>query len=64
MSRNNTPTRKNDPRKVGVYLPGEILKDVQAEALRQDRSVSWLLQRAWALARAEIATAPTVERAS
>lgn len=52
--------RKNDPRKVGVYLPGVILRDVQAEATRQDRSVSWLLQRAWTLARAEIATAPTV----
>jgi uncharacterized small protein (TIGR04563 family) len=59
----STNTRKSDARKVGVYLPGEILADVQAEAVRQDRSVSWLLQRAWTLAKAELMAAPTVEPA-
>jgi uncharacterized small protein (TIGR04563 family) len=40
----------NDSRKQSVYLPAPVLEDIQQEARRQDRSVSWLLQAAWKIA--------------
>ena len=33
--------------------------EIQDEAQRLDRSMSWVLQRAWILARNEIATLPS-----
>lgn len=41
-------------RKRSFYLPEEILKDISAEADRLDRSVSWVIQRAWSIAYPEI----------
>jgi len=48
------PERKSDPRKVSVYLPLPILGEIQAEADRQERSLSWIVQKAWRMAREEI----------
>jgi uncharacterized small protein (TIGR04563 family) len=31
-----------------------MLKEIELEAVRLDRSVSWVVQRAWKLARAEL----------
>ena len=45
---------KCDPRKASVYLPEPMLVEIHAEAKRQDRSFSWLVQKAWKRARAEI----------
>lgn len=45
-----------DMRKKSVYLPDDILAEVEAEAKRQDRSVSWLIQKAWQVA------APTITK--
>lgn len=39
---------------VSVYLPIEILEEVEVEAGRQDRSKSWLLEQAWKLAKLKI----------
>ena len=60
----NNPYSKNAPApkeltppsksRVSVYLPEEILKEVKEQSHRQDRSVSWLLQRAWALSKNQI----------
>jgi uncharacterized small protein (TIGR04563 family) len=36
---------------MSLYLPGDVLADIQAEARRQQRSVSWLIRNAWRLAR-------------
>ncbi|BDG04724.1 TIGR04563 family protein [Anaeromyxobacter oryzae] len=47
-----------DARKQSLYFPEEMLKEMQQEAIRQDRSLSWVVQRAWRLARARIATLP------
>lgn len=44
--------------KVSVYLPIEVREELEAEMLRQDRSASWLLRRAWALARKRILRFP------
>jgi uncharacterized small protein (TIGR04563 family) len=45
----------NDKRKQSLYFPEEMLKEIQAEASRQDRSLSWVVQRAWKTARKELA---------
>lgn len=51
-------TGKTDPRKVSVYLPSEYLAEIRSECERQDRSLSWILQRAWQLARSRIVATP------
>lgn len=42
------------------YLPAPILREIEAEAARQDRTIRWLLKRAWRIARAEIRRIPSV----
>ena len=48
----------SDARKQSLYFPEEMLRQVQEEAIRQDRSLSWVVQRAWRLARERIAQVP------
>jgi uncharacterized small protein (TIGR04563 family) len=48
----------SDTRKQSLYFPVEVLQQVQEEAVRLDRSLSWVVQRAWRLAREQIATLP------
>jgi uncharacterized small protein (TIGR04563 family) len=48
-------------RKSGIYLPDELLEELEAEAARTDRPVAWLLQQAWKVARKNIAGLPTME---
>ena len=50
----------SDKRKQSLYFPEEMLKEIKAEAQRQDRSLSWIVQKAWKLARTEIAKYPSV----
>lgn len=49
-----------DHRKQSLYFPEEMLEDIQREALRQDRSISWIVQQAWKVARAEIRRKPSL----
>ena len=35
-------------------FPAPMLQEIEQEAVRLDRSVSWVVQRAWKLARAEL----------
>jgi uncharacterized small protein (TIGR04563 family) len=49
-----------DKRKQSLYFPEDMLKEIQAEANRQDRSLSWIVQQAWRLARGEIMRFPSV----
>jgi uncharacterized small protein (TIGR04563 family) len=37
-----------------------MLQEIQQEAARLDRSLSWVMQRAWKIARAEIRKLPSV----
>jgi len=48
-------------RQQGLYLPVEMLDEIEAVATRLDRSVSWVVQLAWKFARGEIARMPGVE---
>lgn len=41
-------------KKQSLYFPEEILSEIAAEATRLDRSLSWVVQRAWRTARSEI----------
>jgi uncharacterized small protein (TIGR04563 family) len=49
-----------DHRKQSLYFPEEMLVEIQREALRQDRSLSWIVQQAWKLARLDIKRMPSV----
>ncbi|HLK91105.1 MAG TPA: TIGR04563 family protein [Polyangia bacterium] len=52
---------RNGPSKRGkrtLYFRPTIIEELAKEANRHDRSVSWLLQRAWKLARQEIKSVP------
>jgi uncharacterized small protein (TIGR04563 family) len=50
----------SDKRKQSLYFPEEMLKEIGAEATRQDRSLSWIVQKAWKAARKEIMSIPSV----
>jgi uncharacterized small protein (TIGR04563 family) len=54
----------NDKRKQSLYFPEEMLKEIQAEATRQDRSLSWIVQKAWKSARKEIGKYPAANDSS
>ena len=41
----------SDKRKQSLYFPEEMLKEIGAEATRQDRSLSWIVQKASARSR-------------
>ena len=45
-------------KKVTLYFNSMMLAETQKEALRQDRSVSWIIQAAWRLARDEVRRMP------
>ena len=51
---------KSDKRKQSLYFPEQMLNEIQYEANRQDRSLSWIVQKAWQIARSEIAKYPSV----
>lgn len=51
---------QSDKRKQSLYFPEDMLKEIQSEALRQDRSMSWIVQMAWKIARGEIQKFPSV----
>ena len=50
----------SDKRKQSLYFPEDMLKEIQHEAARQDRSLSWIVQKAWKIARKEIMKFPSV----
>jgi uncharacterized small protein (TIGR04563 family) len=47
-----------DKRKQSLYFPEEMLREIQDEATRQDRSLSWIMQQAWRSARAKVEKLP------
>jgi uncharacterized small protein (TIGR04563 family) len=46
-------------KKVTLYFNAEVLDETQGEAIRQDRSISWIIQAAWRLARDDVRRAPS-----
>jgi uncharacterized small protein (TIGR04563 family) len=51
---------RSDKRKQSLYFPESMLQEIKEEAARLDRSLSWIVQRAWKLARAEVRKIPSV----
>ena len=51
---------KSDKRKQSLYFPEDMLKEITLEAARQDRSLSWIVQKAWKIARNDIMKYPSV----
>ena len=45
-----------------IYLPDPIIQELEAESKRQDRTVSWLIKRAWLESRKKIREYPDVEQ--
>lgn len=40
--------------KQSVYLTHEVLEELQSESVRQGKSLSWLVQEAWRISKAEL----------
>jgi uncharacterized small protein (TIGR04563 family) len=50
----------SDKRKQSLYFPEEMLKEIGNEATRQDRSLSWIVQKAWKAARKDLLSMPGI----
>ena len=48
-----------DKRKQSLYFPAEMLEEIQVEAVRQDRSLSWIVQHAWQIAKFKLREFPS-----
>jgi uncharacterized small protein (TIGR04563 family) len=42
-----------------LYFPADMLAEIEREARRLERPTSWLIEQAWSLARAQLATYPS-----
>jgi uncharacterized small protein (TIGR04563 family) len=47
-------------KKVTLYFSSAMLEETQREAIRQDRSISWIIQAAWRMSRDEVRKLPSV----
>jgi uncharacterized small protein (TIGR04563 family) len=47
-------------KKLTLYFPEDMLEETKAEAMRQDRSISWIIQKAWVLSKEQLHTYPGV----
>ncbi len=54
----SSESSKTDKRKQSLYFPEQMLDEIQKEAARLQRSMSWVVQRAWKHARREIKGIP------
>jgi uncharacterized small protein (TIGR04563 family) len=54
----------HDRRKQSLYFPEDMLREIQEEATRQDRSLSWVIQQAWKVARGQLAKVPGINDAA
>ena len=50
----------SEKRKQSLYFPEEMLAEIGNEAMRQDRSMSWIVQKCWKVARKDIMRMPSV----
>ena len=50
----------HDKRKQSLYFPEQMLKEMQKEALRLDRSLSWIAQQTWKIAHKQLNKYPAM----
>lgn len=48
-------------KKVTLYFSEEMLGECKQEALRQNRSLSWMMEVAWKIARERLKTMPGID---
>ena len=48
-----------DKLKQSLYFPDDMLLEIHEEAVRLDRSLSWIVQRAWKVARKQVQSMPS-----
>jgi uncharacterized small protein (TIGR04563 family) len=53
-------SEKTDKRKQSLYFPESMLDEIKVEAERLNRSLSWIVQRAWKVARQDVKKLPSV----
>jgi uncharacterized small protein (TIGR04563 family) len=49
-----------DKRKQSLYFPDDMLNEIMKEAIRLDRSLSWMVQRAWRVAYDDVRKFPAL----
>jgi uncharacterized small protein (TIGR04563 family) len=49
---------KTDKLKQSLYFPKDMLEEIHREAQRLDRSLSWIVQRAWKVAKRDVQLMP------
>jgi uncharacterized small protein (TIGR04563 family) len=49
----------NDARKQSLYFPEDMLSEIQQQAQRLDRSLSWVVQQAWKISKIELKKIPS-----
>ena len=54
LSAKSESDARSRQKKTVAILSEDMLKEIQNEANRQDRSLSWVVQQAWRIARSEI----------
>jgi uncharacterized small protein (TIGR04563 family) len=59
---NTNPKPPTDKRKQSLYFPETMLIEMKQEAKRLSRSLSWVVQRAWSVARRDIGKMPGTTR--
>lgn len=47
-------------KKLTLYFPENLVNETKQEALRHDRSMSWIIEMAWRIARDQIESMPGV----
>jgi uncharacterized small protein (TIGR04563 family) len=50
-----------DKQKQSLYFPKDMLAEIMREAIRLDRSLSWMVQQAWRIARQEVGKLPSID---
>lgn len=48
-------------KKMTLYFTEEVVSETKQEALRQDRSLSWIMEVAWKIARERLQSMPGVD---
>jgi len=53
---------KYDKNRITIYVPNEILEELNRESERLDRNKSWLLRKAWEMSRQRFFDAPSIPK--
>lgn len=55
-STSKSENSESDKRKQSMYFPAGMLAEIQSQATRLDRSMSWIMQQTWRIAKQEVAS--------